>query len=134
MPERHDYKKQRSKPVQPPSAPDEERSLKDNGGNEGGGSIAGQDGPQEQHSSQVVVVGQLVVVANLPVQGHDDEGQHQLIHDARAQKCHIPEVLGCTPLYNIHTESQAVAAALQIENTCMVRSLKACSNHQKNPP
>lgn len=78
--------------------PDKEGSLEDDGGDESGGSIAGQDGPQEEHSGQVVIVGQLVVLAHPPVQRHDDERQHQLVDDARPQEGHVPEVLCRAPL------------------------------------
>ena len=86
-------------------SPDKEGPLEDNCRNEGGSSISRKDGPQEQHSCQIVVVGQLVVVANPPVQRHDDEGQRQLVHNARPQKGDIPEVLGGTPLYNRPTHN-----------------------------
>ncbi len=39
-----------------------------------------------------------MVVAHLPVQRHDDQGQNQLVHNARAQECHVPEVLRRAPL------------------------------------
>ncbi len=80
--------------------PDKKWPLENNGGDEGGSSIAGQDGPEKQNSCQIVVVRQLVVVAHPPIEGHDDQRQCQLVHNAGPQEGDVPEVLGGTPLRN----------------------------------
>ena len=55
------------------ASPHKQGALHDNGGHVGGGAKGGEHGPHEQHRSNVgdVVGGQ--VVANLPVQGKDDQ-------------------------------------------------------------
>ncbi len=80
------------------AAPHEQRALEHDGGDERGGGVAGQDGPQEQHGGEVGVVAERAVVADLPVQRHDDERQHHLVHDARAQELRVLEVARGAPL------------------------------------
>lgn len=47
------------------SRPDEEGPLQDDGGHVGGGRISRQNGPQEEHRSQVVDIGGRLVGAHL---------------------------------------------------------------------
>ena len=82
-----------------PDSPDKQGPLKNDGGDEGSSSIAWQNGPEEEDSCQIVVVGQLVVVAHPPVQRHDDQRQGQLIDNTRSEKGDVSEILCGTPLH-----------------------------------
>ena len=83
-----------------PNPPDKQGPLEDDCGDEGSSSIAWQNGPEKQDSCQVVVVGQLVVVAHPPVKRHDDQRQSQLVNNTWSQERDVPEVFCRAPLHN----------------------------------
>ena len=59
-------------------APDIQRPLQDDGGHVGGGCIAGQDGPQEEHRRDVVHIGGRLVCSHL----RSTQGMHLLSPEA----------------------------------------------------
>ena len=72
--------------------PDKEGSLQDDGGHVGGRSISWQDGPQEEHCCEVVDIGGCLVGTHRIVEAHDDEGEHQLVSNARPQEVVVHDV------------------------------------------
>ena len=107
-----------------PDSPDKQGPLKNDGGDEGSSSIAWQNGPEEEDSCQIVVVGQLVVVAHPPVQRHDDQRQGQLIDNTRSEKGDVSEIL--CELVVISRED--IIASLQVPDNSYL-----CATHLKIP-
>lgn len=161
-------------------APDVEGALEDDGWHVGGGCVAGQNGPQEQHCCDVVHIGRRLVCAHLhhahttlspllingngerrilvqqnqllraealmlrampnkdsvlpsectciasyqtcrfmrcrelrgdaclPVEAHDDEGEHEFVHDAGAQKVDVHDVAPHAILHAWHITQFAI--------------------------